>query len=406
MLRKKKALCARFPTHIVLQNGLILLSAEVGAAAVGRDHADIGRAAREVQRRAVLERVSKAAVDIAACPLDRHILAAGHKVAGAAADEVDGQAAVAVHRFHIGREDEQIGKRDRFAGRAVLIVGLVLHGRVLAAVSVVGEGRALGRVKRHLHVLGRAAGALVDSIVGKVQAGLVAALMLGAELVPIHERFHVRAVEEQRVLRAVLAAAGVAVEHGAGVAVAHAVQMVGVIGLDVAVGLLAAAGVDDNGVIRQGDAQIIRAQAADAADGLHIVQVAENGHHARDAALGRDLVDHVCVADADLRLRVDDVVDHDGKRPGVCGFAAQRFTGQRGVVALVFRVGTVDGRLLGFFTAAGAGTGEQRHGEKTSKNAIETFQNAIPSCYNNLVNVHDTRLAEDCQMPRTVLQWK
>ena len=68
--------------------------------------------------------------------------------------------------------------------------------------------------------------------------------------------------------------------------------------------------------------------------------------------------------------------------------------------------GTVDGRFLGFFTAAGAGTGEQRHGEKTSKNAIETFQNAIPSCYNNLVNVHDTRLAEDCQMPRTVLQWK
>ena len=182
--------------------------------------------------------------------------------------------------------------------------------------------------------------------------------------------------------------------------------MVGVIGLDVAVGLLAAAGVDDNGVIRQGDAQIIRAQAADAADGLHIVQVAENGHHARDAALGRDLVDHVCVADADLRLREDDVVDHDGKRPGVCGFAAQRFTGQRGIVALVFRVGTVDGRFLGFFTAAGAGTGEQRHGEKTSKNAIETFQNAIPSCYNNLVNIHDTRLAEDCQMPRTVLQWK
>ena len=49
---------------------------------------------------------------------------------------------------------------------------------------------------------------------------------------------------------------------------------------------------------------------------------------------------------------------------------------------------------------------EQRHGEKTSKNAIETFQNAIPSCYNNLVNVHDTRLAEDCQMHRAVLQWK
>ena len=334
------------------------------------------------------------------------MLAAGHKVAGAAADEINGQAAIAVHRFHIGREDKQIGKRDRFSGRAVLIVGLILHGRVLAAVSMVGKGRALGRVERHLHVRSRACGALLDGVVGKVQTGLVAALVLSAEFILIHERLHICAVEEQRVLRAVLAAAGIAVEHGAGVAVAHAIQMVGVVGFDITVCLLAAAGVDDDGVIRQGHAQVIRAQAADAADRLHVIQVAENRHHARDAALGRDLIDHVRVADADLRLRVDDVVDHDGKRPGVFRLGAQRFSGQRGVVALVFRVGTVDGRLLGFFTAAGAGAGEQRHGEKTSKNAIETFQNAIPSCYNNLVNVHDTRLAEDCQMHRAVLQWK
>ena len=45
---------------------MIMLSAEVGAAAVGRDHADIGRDAREVQRRAVLVCVCKAADDIAA----------------------------------------------------------------------------------------------------------------------------------------------------------------------------------------------------------------------------------------------------------------------------------------------------------------------------------------------------
>lgn len=357
----------------MLQNSLILSSAEVCAAAVGRDHANIGRAAREVQRRAVLERVSKAAVDVAAGPLDRHVLAAGHKVAGAAADEVDGQAAVAVHRLHISREDEQIGKRNRFAGRAVLIVGLILHSRVLAAVGVVGKGRALGRVECHLHIRSRAAGALLDSVVGKVQAGLVAALVLGAELVLIHKGLHIRAVEEQRVLRAVLTAAGVAVEHGAGVAVAHAVEMVSVVGLDIAVGLLAAAGVDDNGVIRQGDAQIIRAQAADAADGLHVIQVAENGHHARDAALGRDLVDDVRVADADLRLRVDDVVDHDGKRPGIFRLGAQRLTGQRGVVVLRFPGSAVGRRFFGFDAAAGAD--EQRRSEKTSK---EAFQNSNP----------------------------
>ena len=336
MLRKKKALCARSPAHIVLQNAVILSSAEVCAAAVGRDHTDIGRAAREVQRRAILERVSKAAVDVAAGPLDRHVLAAGHKVAGAAADEINGQAAVAVHRLHIGREDEQIGEWNRFAGRAVLIVGLILHSRVLAAVGVVGKGRALGRVERHLHVRGRAGSALLNSVIGKIQAGLVAALVLGAELVLIHKGLHICAVEEQRVLRAVLAAAGIAVEHGAGVAVAHAVQMVGVVGLDIAVGLLAAAGMDDDGVIRQGNAQIIRAQAADAADRLDIIQVVEDRHHARDTALGRDLIDHVRVADADLRLRVDDVVDHDGKRPGVFRFGAQRLTGQRGIIVLRF----------------------------------------------------------------------
>ena len=149
--------------------------------------------------------------------------------------------------------------------------------------------------------------------------------------------------------------------------------MVGVVGLDITVCLLAAAGVDDDGVIRQGHAQVIRAQAADAADRLHVIQVAENRHHARDAALGRDLIDHVRVADADLRLRVDDVVDHDGKRPGVFRFGAQRLTGQRGIIVLRFSGSAVGRWFFGFDAAAGAD--KQRRSEKTSK---EAFQNSNP----------------------------
>ena len=112
--------------------------------------------------------------------------------------------------------------------------------------------------------------------------------------------------------------------------------MIGVVGLDIAVRLLTAAGVDDDGVIRQGNAQIIRAQAADAADRLNVVQVAENRHHTGDAALGRDLIDHVRLADADLRLGIDDVVDHDGERTGVFRLCAQLLAGERSVIRLRF----------------------------------------------------------------------
>ena len=93
---------------------------------------------------------------------------------------------------------------------------------------------------------------------------------------------------------------------------------------------------DDNSVIRQGNAQIVRAQAADAADRLDVVQVAENRHHTGDAALCRDLIDDVCVADADLRLRVDNVIDHDGKRTGIFRLRAQLFAGERSVIRLRF----------------------------------------------------------------------
>ena len=78
--------------------------------------------------------------------------------------------------------------------------------------------------------------------------------MLGAELILLYERLHVRTVEKQRMLRAMLTAALIAVEHGAGVAVAHAVEVIGIVGFHIAVSLLAAAGMDDNSVIRQGNA--------------------------------------------------------------------------------------------------------------------------------------------------------
>ena len=319
----------------MLQKASILFSAEVHAAAVGRDYADIRRAARKVQRRAVLERIGKAAVDVAARPLDRHIFAAGHKVAGAAADQIDREAAIAVDRFHVSREDEQVGEGDRLTGRTVLIVPLILNGRVLAGIGMVCKGCALGGVERHL-CGGGVGSALLHRVVREAQTGLVAAVVLGTELILLYERLHVRTMEKQRMLRAVLTAAGVTVKHGTGVAVAHTVEMVGIIGFHIAVSLLAAAGMDDDGVIRQGNAQIVWAQAADAADRLDVVQVAENRHHAGDAALSRDLIDDVCVADADLRLRVDNVIDHDGKRAGIFRLRAQLFAGERSVICLRF----------------------------------------------------------------------
>ena len=261
---------------------------------------------------------------------------------------------------------------------------------------MVREGRALGGIECHL-CGGGVGSALLRRVVREAQTGLVAAIVLGAELIFLHERLHVRAVEKQRVLRAVLTAALIAVEHGAGIAVAHTVEVVGIIGFHIAVRLLTAAGMDDDGVIRQGNAQIVRAQAADAADRLDVVQVAENRHHTGDAALSRNLVDDVCIADADLRLRVDNVIDHDGKRAGIFRLCAQLLAGERSVIRLRFRGSTVDIRFFGFRAAAGAD--EQRCGKKTCK---YTFQNRVLLL--RLVHIYDTRLAEDCQINRGVLQ--
>ena len=88
-------------------------------------------------------------------------------------------------------------------------------------------------------------------------------------------------------------------------------------GLDFAVGVLAAAGMEEHGVVAQSNLQIVGTGGADRADGAHPVQGLIDANHSGDAALGGDLIDDVSLRLAQLGEGLLQIVEHDGHRPAV-----------------------------------------------------------------------------------------
>ena len=100
---------------------------------------------------------------------------------------------------------------------------------------------------------------------------------------------------------------------------------------------LAAAEMDENGIVRVGQVGVVVAYAADGAGIGNGVKVGKNRHHPGDAALGDDLIDHVGGGKAPVGDRRVDVVDHNGHRPPshggfrVVGLAGQGVPGTGGL---------------------------------------------------------------------------
>ena len=79
-----------------------------------------------------------------------------------------------------------------------------------------------------------------------------------------------------------------------------------------------------DGIVSQGQLQIVGAGGADGADFPNTVQGLVDGQHAGDAALGRYFVDHVSLGLTKLGKGLFQIVEHDGHRAAVDPFFAHR----------------------------------------------------------------------------------
>ena len=189
---------------------------------------------------------------------------------------------------------------------------------------------------------------------------------------------------KEAVLDAVGHPVRVAVERALDIGLAHAVEVVYVVACELGVARLAAARVDDYGVVGQAHVGVIGPDAAQAAYLFNVANVSENSHHARDAALGEYLVDYLGLGHAALGQGLLDVVYHDREGPVAAyvllhGLAAERvcigqgsgrrlrrgrgsWSGLRSGREVRDRVR--QGALLGRHSAAGGQGEKQRNGER------------------------------------------
>ena len=187
-------------------------------------------------------------------------LAAGAEPALAGTDRCDVQAAVAVDYGDGGLEEQQVGEAHLLAGVLVYVLVAVLVGVVEAVVGVVVEAHGLVGVECEAGVLSFAR-ALLNGVVGEDEPVVVlSALMLQVKLAlgdGVHE---LGAVGKEAVLQAVVNPVRVAGEGCGGVSLADAVYVVPAGGRHEAVCGLAAARVDNYGVVGEGALGIVRPQ--------------------------------------------------------------------------------------------------------------------------------------------------
>ena len=142
------------------------------------------------------------------------------------------------------------------------------------------------------------------------------------------------------------------------------------------VGLGAAPGVDVDGVVAQGQADVVVPGGADAAQVAHPLQVLVEPHHPGDAPLSDDLINHVRLGNPDLRQGLSQVVEHNSDGPFSADILMQALAGEWvdvGVDRLRFgfrlhRGDDRNGRLLGRLGGGGpsrvlfpaGGQGEQQ----------------------------------------------
>ena len=129
-------------------------------------------------------------------------------------------------------------------------------------------------------------------------------------------------------LGAVLHSGFIPIEGGRGVAAVHTVNMVPTGGTQISVSLIAAAGMNLNGIKRLGKGQVVSAKTADTADGLNILQILKDSQHTGHAALGGQFKHNICIGHTALGLRLLDIVNHNRDRTIHADVLVHALTGQ------------------------------------------------------------------------------
>lgn len=301
-----------------------------GDRAIQGDDDNIGAPHTEGDGGAAQVIVLELAVGEVLAPREVNDLAAAGEVARPAAGQVHSDVAQTVAGITAGGlEDYHIGDGHLFTAVAVYIGLSILLHPVEPAVGIVGKytGFIVGDRDgdpRGLSAAGRGA------ILHKVHLTTVAVLVLQTEAVGGQTLDDGGPGGDDGVLQTVALAPLRVPPHQISVlAVAHVGAIDSVEGgdaplADFGVGILAAAGVNVDGIVSQGQLQIVGAGGADGADFPNTVQGLVDGQHAGDAALGRYFVDHVSLGLTKLGKGLFQIVEHDGHRAAVDPFFAHR----------------------------------------------------------------------------------
>ena len=224
-----------------------------------------------------------------------------------------------------GLEHQHVGHPHLLSGVAVDVGRAVLLHQVEAALRFVSKHPGL--VVGHGDGDGAGGGAVCRGAVGhKVHVVGVALLVVQPQAVGGQLLHDGLPGGDHRVLQAVALAAlrvpphQVAARGTAKIGAVHRVQGGHAPLADLVVGVHAAPGVEEDGVVAQGQLQIVGPGGADGADGAHPVQGLVDAQHAGDAPLGGHLVDDVRHGLPQLGQGLLQVVEHDGHRPAVDPF--------------------------------------------------------------------------------------
>ena len=121
------------------------------------------------------------------------------------------------------------------------------------------------------------------------------------------------------------------------------------------VGRAAAAAMGQDGVVANGQTDIVGAGAADGADGAHIADVLIERHDTGDAPFLRDLKEEIRLGVAGLGQRLLDVIEHNRHRTILRNICVRLLAGQG--VAVARQTGAASGFFRGILTSRFGDTG-------------------------------------------------
>ena len=221
----------------------------------------------------------------------------------------DRQTAVVINGLGFGAKHQKITERERRPIIPIDPIAPVLRTGIELGSGIVGEGGGLAGAEMHSHLAGRRP--ICKGLACKGE-GILVVLMLKTAIHGLGIGGSTVHVDKETVL-----ITGVVdpfldpIIIVPGVGALHAVNVVPASTGQIGIGALAGPGVDHNGIVGAGNAQVVGAQRPDGTQGRLPLQVGENCHHPGDATLCQNFIHDVSMAGTALRHSHLDVINHD-----------------------------------------------------------------------------------------------